>query len=114
MRLTPCPVALPRSWLSSAAAGVTIGVEIKILWRVLVASSSTPSTRRLLDGVAVAVPHRVHPTHWLISTQVTIGELEEEEHPRRGLTFLLGGLDEEEQIHVRACAEINQRVACTQ
>ena len=29
------------------------------------ASSSTPSTRRLLDGVAV-----VHLTHWLISTQV--------------------------------------------
>ena len=25
MRLTPCPVILPRSWLSSAAAGVTIG-----------------------------------------------------------------------------------------
>ena len=30
------------------------------------ASSSTPSTRRLLDGVAMPVPH---PTHWLISTQ---------------------------------------------
>ena len=54
MRLTPCPVALPRSWLASAAASVTIG------------------------------------------------ELEEEEHPRRGLTFLLSGLDDEEQIHVRA------------
>ena len=25
-----------------------------------------------------------------------------EEHPRRGLTFLLSGLDDEEQIHVRA------------
>ena len=60
MRLTPCPVALPRSWLASAAAGVTIG------------------------------------------------ELEEEEHPRRGLTFLLSGLDEEEQIHVTTCVEINQ------
>merc|ERR1712091_190119 len=45
-----------------------------------VASTSTPSTRRLLDGVAMPVPHRsteparprhrVHPTHWLISTQV--------------------------------------------
>ena len=34
MRLTPCPVALPRSWLASAAAGVTICVEIKILRRV--------------------------------------------------------------------------------
>ena len=31
------------------------------------AVSSTPSTRRLLDGVAMPVPH---PTHWLISTQV--------------------------------------------
>ena len=51
MRLTPCPVTLPRSWLASAAAGVTIGVEI-------IAPSSTPSTRRLLDGVAVAVPQR--------------------------------------------------------
>ena len=34
----------------------------------------TPSTRRLLDGVATSVPHRatepVHPIHWLISTQV--------------------------------------------
>ena len=27
-------------------------------------------TRRLLDGVAMPVPHRMHPTHWLISTQV--------------------------------------------
>ena len=34
MRLTPCPVALPRSWLASAAAGVTICVKIKILRRV--------------------------------------------------------------------------------
>ena len=35
---------------------------------------STPSTRRLLDGVTMPVPYRstgpVHPTHWLISTQV--------------------------------------------
>ena len=60
MRLMPCPVALPRSWLASAAA------------------------------------------------RVTIGELEEEEHPRRGLTFLLSGLDNEEQVHVQACVEINQ------
>ena len=39
-----------------------------------IASSSTPSTRRLLDGVAMPVPRRStepaeHPTHWLISTQ---------------------------------------------
>ena len=34
-------------------------VEIKILRRVLNhASSATPSTRRLLDGVAMPVPHR--------------------------------------------------------
>ena len=45
--------------------------------------ASTPSTRRLLDGVAMSVHHRsteparprhlvkkVHATHWLISTQV--------------------------------------------
>ena len=47
----------------------------------IAASSSTPSTRRLLDGVAVWVSHpsteparprrrrEMHPTHWLISTQ---------------------------------------------
>ena len=29
MRLTPCPVALPRSWLASAAASVTIG-ELRV------------------------------------------------------------------------------------
>ena len=31
--------------------------------------SAFASTRHLLDGVAMSVPHRVHPTHWLISTQ---------------------------------------------
>ena len=37
----------------------------------------TPSTRHLLDGVAMPVPRRStepgrpHPTHWLICTQVT-------------------------------------------
>ena len=25
--------------------------------------------RRMLDGVAMPVPHRWHPAHWLISTQ---------------------------------------------
>ncbi len=38
------------------------------------ASTSTPSTRHLLDGVAMSVPHRskepAHPKHWLISTQL--------------------------------------------
>ena len=36
----------------------------------------TPSTRRLLDGVAMSVPHRStepeHPTHWLIPTQASL------------------------------------------
>ena len=48
----------------------------------IIASAPTPSTRRLLDGVEMPVSHRstepgrpcrrreVHPTHWLISTQV--------------------------------------------
>ena len=45
MRLTPCPVVLPRSWLASAAAGVTIGVEIKILRRVH-AIDATPARWR--------------------------------------------------------------------
>jgi hypothetical protein len=47
MRLTPCPVALPRSWLASAAAGVTIG-ELEV--------RDTVSMRRLHrrgDGVLV-------------------------------------------------------------
>ena len=47
MRLTPCPVVLPRSWLSSAAAGVTIG-ELEV--------RDTVSMRRLHrrgDGVLV-------------------------------------------------------------
>jgi len=37
----------------------------------IVASTSTPSTRRLLDSVAVPVSHRSteHPTHWLICAQ---------------------------------------------
>jgi len=47
------------------------------LRRVRAESSSTPSTRHLLDGVAMSVPHRSteptrpHSTHWLISTQVS-------------------------------------------
>ncbi|CAH0369303.1 unnamed protein product [Pelagomonas calceolata] len=82
MRLTPCPVALPRSWLASAAAGVTIGELVR-------------SAASLCLGAPVR--HRRD----LIHAQ------EEEEHPRRGLTFLLSGLDDEEQIHVRACVEIN-------
>jgi len=36
----------------------------------------TPSTRHLLDGVAMSVPYRStgYPTHWLISTQAVILE----------------------------------------
>ena len=33
--------------------------------------ASTPSTRRLLDGVAVWVLHHSHSTHWLICAQVS-------------------------------------------
>ena len=40
--------------LKLAGCGVRVCVEIKILWRV----TSTSSTRRLLDSVAVVVPHR--------------------------------------------------------
>ena len=60
-------------------------VEIKFYGSfAIVASTSTPSTLRLLDGVAVPVPRRssgqhghviaekVHPTHWLISAQVRL------------------------------------------
>ena len=55
---------------------------LRPVWKSNVAAHLTPSTRRLLDGVAVSIPHRsteparprhrreVHPTHWLISTQV--------------------------------------------
>ena len=51
MRLTPCPVVLPRSWLSSAAAGVTIG-ELEV--------RDTVSTRRLhRRGDGVLVKYRV-------------------------------------------------------
>ena len=87
MRLTPCPVALPRSWLASAAAGVTIG-ELEV--------RDTVSMRRLHrrgDGVLVG-----ECTLESIASRST----QEEEHPRRSLTFLLSGLDDEEQIHVRA------------
>ena len=45
--------------------------EINI-YGAFAASTSTPSTRHLLDGVAMPVPRRSteHPTHWLISTQI--------------------------------------------
>ena len=47
MRLTPCPVALPRSWLASAAAGVTIGeLEVRD-------AASMRRLRRRGDGVLV-------------------------------------------------------------
>ena len=32
--------------------------------------AARPSTRRLLDGVAVGLHRLVHPTHWLICAQV--------------------------------------------
>jgi hypothetical protein len=44
---------------AASAGGVYVCVGIKILRRVrIVASTSTPSTRCLLDGVALPVPHR--------------------------------------------------------
>ena len=46
---TTTKYALRKLW-----RGVPVCVEIKFTAR----SSSTPSTRRLLDGVAVPVPHR--------------------------------------------------------
>ena len=57
MRLTPCPVTLPRSWLASAAAGVTIGVEIKNLRRVR-AESSRRLPRHRRDACSMAWPWR--------------------------------------------------------
>ena len=57
-------------------AGVSPLVPVwKSKFHVTFASTSTPSTQRLLDGVAVLAPRRstepgVHPTHWLMSTQV--------------------------------------------
>ena len=44
-------------WVGDVLRMVAACVEIKILRRVL-ASTSTPSTRHLLDGVAISVPHR--------------------------------------------------------
>ena len=51
----PPSVAAERTFLAYGRDGrdVRVCVEIKIF----TASSSTPSTRRLLDGVAVPVPH---------------------------------------------------------
>ena len=44
-------------WVGDVLRMVAACVEIKILRRVL-ASTSTPSTRLLLDGVAISAPHR--------------------------------------------------------
>ena len=52
---------------------------------------STPSTRRLLDGVAMPVPPRsteAHATHWLMSTQVMAGS--ESDARNNGLLFFGG------------------------
>ena len=48
---------------------------------------SMPSTRRLLDGVAMPVPP-MHATHWLISTQVMAGS--ESDARNNGLLFFGG------------------------
>ena len=57
-----------------------------------IASSSTPSTRRLLNGVAMPVPRRStepaeHPTHWLISTQADGRPREPGQRPARRLLW---------------------------
>ena len=65
--------------VAAGAADVRDLCGNKILRRVrIIASTSTPSTRRLLDGVAMWASHRSlsqhgrgHPTHWSISTQAT-------------------------------------------
>ena len=78
-----------RDQYQSRAEAVTAGFDgMRSVWlavhksnrRSVVASISTPSTRRLLHDAAVWVPHRstyparprrcVHPTHWLICAQV--------------------------------------------
>ena len=77
------PLARP-PLVNDFGAKVVGCVKIKILRHVrIVASTSTPSARRLLDGVAVPLPHRpteparprhrreMHPTHWLISTRLS-------------------------------------------
>ena len=81
--------ARPRT--DGAKLVVAVCVEIKILRRARQAyRRPPPSTRRLLDGVVVPVPHRSTepdgrviavtreelsgaPPHWLISTQVKVG-----------------------------------------
>jgi hypothetical protein len=50
--------APPQDPSRGARKAVAFCVEIKISRRCIVASTSTPSTRCLLDGVAVPVPHR--------------------------------------------------------
>ena len=45
-----------RTFLVYRKDGRDVGVCVEI--KIFTASSSTPSTRRLLDGVAMSVPHR--------------------------------------------------------
>ena len=80
MRLTPCPVTLPRSWLASAAAGVTIGeLEVRD------------------TGPCAAFTVAAMACWWEKCTLESIASrsMQEEEHPRRGLTFMLSRLDDE-------------------
>ena len=81
--ITPRP-AVVTSGTTLGGASVLTCVEIKFTARscCIIASSSTPSTRRLLDGVAMPVPRRstepARPRHhrdWLISTQVQLMKL---------------------------------------
>ena len=89
------------------------GTASAIVWKSNFAPLLTPSTRRLLDGVAAWVLHRsirwtwphrrrkCTPTHWLISTQVRGRAVPA---PDRSVVRQLRG-------HVRDCVEIKFRGA---
>ena len=68
---SPVPPSPQRTF--SAGSLSTLSVWKSNLRRV------TPSTRRLLDGVAMSVPHRsMEPArHWLIPTQVAVARRHE-------------------------------------
>ena len=73
---TPAPAAAPLWNLtrpSAANPADLCGNQSSRHVRAESLTSSTPSTRRLLDGVAMPIPHRstepARHTHWLISTQ---------------------------------------------
>ena len=67
-------------------------VEIKILRRVrIVASSSTPSTRRLLDGVTMPIPRRSMGQHGRVVVAENAPDSLFDLRPGRSWTFGRGG-----------------------